>query len=100
AKLDIHALADGIGQPSGLSKAEMQKISVENELGDQMFRNANLDEEPSWYEIAVECAARPDRLRDEREKTFVRDMTRRLVRGGEPTEKQRKWLRDIYARVA
>src|SRR5262245_1455965 len=93
AKLDFHALADSVGQPSGLTEAEMQKLynaghnagyaagrrTAEKEFSGRMFRSVNLNEEPSWHEIACECAARPDRLRDEREKKFVRDMTRRLV---------------------
>jgi hypothetical protein len=65
-----------------------------------LFHNVNLEEEPSWHEIATECAAHSGRLRNERERRFVRDMKRRLVHGGEPTEAQGKWLRDIYARVA
>jgi hypothetical protein len=113
ARLDFHTLADRIGQPNGLSEAEMRKLydaghkdgyaagrrAAEKEYSGRMFHSVNFDEEPSWHEIACECAARPDRLRDERERKFVHDMTRRLVHGGEPTEKQRKWLRDIYARV-
>lgn len=53
---------------------------------------------PTWHEIACACAAHPQRLKSENEKTFVEDMVRRLVHGGEPTEKQKSWLRKIYAR--
>lgn len=109
---DIHALADSIGNGK-VSEAEMQKLydaghragyaagrsAAENEFSGRVFRSVNFDEEPSWFEIASECAAHPDRLRDKRERKFVRDMKRRLVHGGEPTEAQGKWLRDIYARV-
>jgi hypothetical protein len=33
------------------------------------------------------------------EKDFVADMMRWTTRGGQPTEKQAKWLRSIYVRV-
>jgi hypothetical protein len=76
------------------------RCAAEQELGSRVFRNVNLDGEPSWHEIATECATHFGRLRNEREWQFIRDMKRRFVHGGEPTEKQRKWLRDIYAQVA
>jgi hypothetical protein len=61
-KLDFHTLADRIGQPSGLTKAEMQKLydaghdagyaagrlAAEKEFSGRMFHSVNLDEEPSW----------------------------------------------------
>ena len=64
-----------------------------------MFHNVNLDGEPSWNDIARECAAHPRRMKSEREKDFVADMVRRTAHGGEPTPKQADWLRKIYARV-
>jgi hypothetical protein len=54
---------------------------------------------PSWYEIAQECAAHPELLRSNREREFVNDMLRRTVHGGELTEKQAKWLRDVWTRI-
>jgi hypothetical protein len=62
------------------------------------FRNVD-DDGPPWHVIACECAAHPDRLRDQREKDFVADMVRWTTRGGQPTEKQAKWLRSIYVRL-
>jgi hypothetical protein len=78
AKLDIHVLADGIGATNGkLSDAEMRKLyDAGYEAGKReaqngaMFRSVNIDEEPSWSEIARECAAHSERLRDEREKNL------------------------------
>jgi hypothetical protein len=107
AKLDIHALAESVGQANGkLSKAEMQKLyDAGFEAGrraaetEAVFRNVNMHEEPSWHDIAVECARYPDELRDERERDFVKAMVRRTVRGGKLSEAQAKWLRDVYARV-
>jgi hypothetical protein len=58
-----------------------------------------MHEEPSWHEIAVECAKHSPELRDERERDFIKAMVRRTVRGGELSEAQASWLRDIYARV-
>jgi hypothetical protein len=109
AGTDIHVLADSIGQANGKEYTEAQILKarelgiaegrrLEREAqGAPVFRNINLDDEPTWHEIAVECAAHPDRLYDG-EKKFVKDMIRRTVHGGEPTEKQANWLRKIYAR--
>ena len=78
-KLDIHALADAI--TAG--------------VGSQPIRREN--REPSWHDVAEACAVHAERLRPN-EQNFVRDMVRRTVHGGEPTEKQAAWLRSIYAR--
>ena len=53
---------------------------------------------PTWHEIACACAAHPERFKSDNEKEFVEDMVRRLVHGGEPSERQANWLRKIYAR--
>jgi hypothetical protein len=104
AKLDIHALADSIGQTNGKEYTEAQLLKARElglereEQGAPVFRNINVDDEPTWHDIAVECAAHPHRLRSDRERHFVNDMVLRTVRGGEPTEKQASWLRKIYAR--
>jgi hypothetical protein len=106
--LDFHALADGIGETNGkkfteADAAEIYRRGVEDgkreaESG-PMFHNVNIDGEPTWHEIAVECAAYPDRLRNDRERDFVMGMVRRTVHGGRLSEKQAAWLRAIYARV-
>jgi hypothetical protein len=100
---DIHTLADSIGSGK-LSEADMQRLygagyddgkrAAERQ---QPARFYSVDE-PTWHEIAVECAEHR-RLRGDREQEFVADMVRRTVHGGIPTEKQAKWLRDIYARI-
>jgi hypothetical protein len=81
--------------------AEIYRRGVED--GKRAAENENIGfhsvDEPTWHEIACECAAHDKCLRDERERQFVGDMVRRTVRGGEPTEKQAHWLRAIYARV-
>jgi hypothetical protein len=108
AGLDIHALAEGIGAPADGKKkfseadaAEIYRRGVED--GKRAAESENIGfrsvDEPTWHEIACDCAAHDDRLRDERERQFVRDMVRRTVRGGVPTEKQAHWLRAVYARV-
>src|SRR5262245_29442828 len=107
---DIHILADAIIQPSGRSEAAMRKLydaGYERGRLDErraaengpMFRNVNIDDEPSWSKIARECAAHPARMKSKREKDFVTQMVRRTAHGGEPTPKQADWLRKIYARV-
>lgn len=53
----------------------------------------------TWRELAVWCRYNSRGRLNEREFEFVREMTARLVCGGEPTEKQAAWLRAIYARL-
>jgi hypothetical protein len=105
AGLDIHALADGIGASADSKKKfseadalEIYQRGVEDGKRAAEFWFRSVDG-PTWHEIAGECAAHDECLRDERERQFLRDMVRWTVRGGEPTEKQAHWLRAIYARV-
>jgi hypothetical protein len=105
AGADIHVLAERIEHPS-FTETEMLKLydagydaGLRAAESDPIFRNVNLDGEPSWHDIACECAAHPHRMLSEREKQFVADMVRRTVHGGQPTPKQTNWLRKIYARV-
>jgi hypothetical protein len=106
ARLDIHVLADSVGNGK-LSEVEMRKLydagfeagkrAAENANNGQMFRNVNLDDEPSWHDIATECATNRW-LYGTHEKAFLDKMVRRTVHGGEPSEKEANWLRKIYAR--
>jgi hypothetical protein len=96
AGADFHALADHLTQVndkkfSEADAAEIYRRGVEDgkrevENG-PMFRNVNIDDEPSWNEIARECAAHPVRMMGERERDFVKQMVRRTARGGEPTHR-------------
>jgi hypothetical protein len=72
--------------------------AMKQELGGRTFQSVD-DEEPSWFEIASLCRNNPQVMHSDNEKNFVSDICRRLVHGGEPTEKQANWLRKIYARV-
>jgi hypothetical protein len=107
AGLDIHTLADTLTLPYGkrFSEEEAAEIyrrgvqdgrrAAEGAEGNGGFREV----EQSWHTIALECAAHPAKLKSDKEREFVADMTRRLVNGGKPTEKQADWLRKIYARA-
>jgi hypothetical protein len=91
AGLDIHALADSIGAMNGKSamftEAEALEIyqrgvadgrrEAEREAP-MTFHNVEHDD-PSWHEIACECARHPSRLRGGREQQFVNDIVRRTV---------------------
>lgn len=63
------------------------------------FRSVDALDEPTWHEIACECAPHPGRLYSEKEREFVQDVVRMTVRGSKPTEAQAAWLRKIYRRV-
>jgi hypothetical protein len=109
AGLDIHALADSIGTKNGKLFTEVQALEIyqrgvvdgrqaaEREAP-VTFHNVE-HEDPTWHDIACECARHPDRMYGEHEERFVNRMVRKTVRGGEPTEKEARWLRFIYARV-
>jgi hypothetical protein len=106
-KLDLHTLAEKIETPAnGKKYTEADAIEI-YQRGVQDGREAAERQgpvtfstvgEPSWHDIACQCAAQSARLQP-REKEFVEDMVRWTVHGGEPTEKQAKWLRAIYARM-
>ena len=103
AGLDVHTLAANIGGSDKKFSEEDAREIYQRGVADgrqaaehePVFRNVD---EPSWHDIARECEARSARLRDERERKFVADMVRWTLQGGEPTKKQAKWLRSIYAR--
>jgi hypothetical protein len=62
------------------------------------MNNAKPDR-PIWHSVACECAAHPERLRSEKERAFIANMVIWTKLGGDPTERQAKWLRSIYVRV-
>jgi hypothetical protein len=103
--LDWHAIAEAVDGAKKFSESDALEIyqrgfqkgrdASEAERG---FHSVGEDDHPSWHEIARECAAHPEKLR-ENERDFVLDMQRWTVRYGEPTEKQAAWLRKIYCRV-
>jgi len=109
AGADWHDLAENIGKVNGAKFTEEDakeiyaagvqdgRSAAEAERG-VGFHNVD-DEGPPWHAIAQECAQHLDQLRDERERQFVQDMVRRTVHRGRLSEKQAKWLRDIYTRV-
>jgi hypothetical protein len=78
AGLDIHVLAAAI-ERGGVGEATANR--------------------PAWHSVACECAAHSERLRSQKERAFIADMVIWTKLGGEPTERQAKWLRAIYVRV-
>ncbi len=60
----------------------------------------NLDEIEKWKEIVLAVAGNSQILRGDIEEDFVKDMSYRIVRQHRQiTEKQAKWLWDIYGRL-
>ena len=57
------------------------------------------DDPKSWGQMAAWCASKGFGRLTLKELTFVNDMSRRLVFGGAPTERQATWLRAIYAKL-
>jgi hypothetical protein len=102
--LDIHALADSIGQANGhgyrkLDKAEEQQIYDRGFAAGKRAVRTGSSPELSWHEIARECAEHPQRLRNEREREFIKHMVGQTLHGGQLSEKQADWLRAGYVRV-
>jgi hypothetical protein len=108
AKLDIHALADSIGQANGkLSEAEMLKLYAagyaariraaeqKHQYDDDGFTDAC--RVPTPHEMARWCQQRANRLR-ENERQFINDIASRTVWRA-PTERQRKWLESIFLKL-
>jgi len=108
AGTDIHALADGIGNGK-LSEAEMKRLydagyaagvqATEDKLRGAGFHDVDDEGYEGLERMAMDCAIRPERLRNEREREFVRQMVRWLARGRKLSEKQETWLRDCHDRV-
>jgi hypothetical protein len=104
---DIHAVADSIGNGNRFSEDDAAKIyrrgvkdgRREAELAQRTPAFHDVEDQPPWHMIALECANRAERLRNDRERDFVRDMVCLTVHGGELSEKQASWLRACYARV-
>ncbi len=103
--LDIHFLADGVGH-SSLSDGQERIIfnkgfqaGLKAAAANGRTNGAHSRPEPSWHEIACECAEHPEILHHDREREFVQHMIRATTRGGKLSEKQTNWLRKIYARV-
>jgi len=113
AGADIHTLAALVEQTGGgeLSEAEMKKLYVAGyEAGradgvraveakqhhdEDGFRS--VDGVPSWHAMATFCQDRSARLRGN-EPDFIDDMVGWTALR-QPTQRQAKWLRRIYARL-
>jgi hypothetical protein len=107
ADLDIHALADGVETSADKKFSEDDAQEIYRQAFEDGRRKAEQDQpaafhsvdEPSWHEIACACRDDDNGNLGPRERKFVLDMVRWTVHGGEPTPKQAKWLRSIYARM-
>ena len=110
SNLDIHALADSICVPNGkkFSEDEAQEIYLKGvEEGrrqaenrqDLKLHDVSEHDQPSWHDMARECARHLDRLRNDTERKFIQDMVRRTACAIRLSEKQQNWLRDCFIRV-
>jgi hypothetical protein len=57
------------------------------------------DGQPRWYEIAAYCQQNSTRLRDDWEQKFANDMPGKIIKYGEPTQKQSKYLLAIFVKL-
>src|SRR5262249_37296710 len=108
AVLDIHALADSVGNGK-LSQADMKEIydagfeagerSIEDKLRGGGVCDVDDVNHEDLVQMATKCAMHVDRLRNDRERDFIHEMVKRTARGRPLTEKQEDWLREIASRV-
>jgi hypothetical protein len=105
---DIHVLAESICAPNGkkFSEDEANEIyfrGVEDgrrqAQKERKFQEATERDDPSWYDMACECARHLDRLRNNTEREFIQDMVRWTAHDGLLSEKQQRWLRNCFIRV-
>jgi hypothetical protein len=96
--LSFHGLATGIEGGGGgngklkFTEAEAEEINQRSiEAGRKHererngfggFHNVNDADDPSWHEIARECAAHPEVFKCSKEREFVDDMVKRTAHGG------------------
>jgi hypothetical protein len=101
--LDLHALADVIEKPEGLTEAEMRRLydagfaaglrkAEDAAHGNDVFRS--VDGSSSWNEIACFCAERIGEL-DRKHHAFIRDMTSKTL-WRKPTPKQGRYLKSLF----
>jgi hypothetical protein len=57
------------------------------------------DGQPRWYEIATFCHQNASQLRDEWERNFASDMPSKIIKYGQPTERQTKHLLAIFVKL-
>jgi hypothetical protein len=86
--LSLHDLADAIELPT-------RGVGNTNSGTNSEFRASQHDDDPDWRVMAKACAQCPHLL-SERERSFVRTMTRWR---GKPSRKQAEWLEAIYDRI-
>jgi hypothetical protein len=95
---DIYDLAQVIeGGDKKFSESEALEIYQQAFAHGQRSVQTN-PRAPSWLEIVEHCYDAFDRL-SERDQSFIRSIRPRIRLGGEPSEKQAKWLKDVYRRV-
>lgn len=105
--LDIHHLADLVAgkHDKGATKAELQEAYRngyrDGRDDDDRFNDRDDDDgdDLSWYEVARFCYARIAQLND-KEAEFIRNMYRLTTSGRTPSEKQGRWLDDVYFRLS
>jgi hypothetical protein len=105
---DIHALAESICAPNDKKVSEDEANDIyfrgvedgrRQAQKERKFQDVTEHDDPSWHDIACECARHLDRLRNNTERKFIQDMVRRTVRDGCLSEKQQNWLRNCFIRV-
>jgi hypothetical protein len=100
AGLDVHDLAAAVESADAKMFSEAQAHEIYQRAFDDGKRSVQKPtySPPTWREIAEDCLDAIDQLR-ERDADFVRSVLLRIRIGEEPSEKQAKWLKDIYRRI-
>jgi hypothetical protein len=101
AGCDIHDLASAIETNGGkaFTEAQMQEIYKEVFADGQRAAAPKQYKPQGWLEMVETCFESIDLL-GARDQEFIRSVRARIRLGNEPSEKQQKWLKDCYQKVA
>ena len=103
--------SDSIGRANGgqLTESEMRKLydagydagvrTAEDKLRAAGFHDIDDESNEDLAQMAIVCALHSERLRNDREREFVRKMVQWTARGRRLSEKQEDWLRDCHERA-
>jgi hypothetical protein len=97
--LDMHAVAEQLRSGGGYTEEQMVEAYRRGRDEERQKMVTTSNTQTDWNRIAKEVLANPHVLRNDKEREVVPKFARLTECGEELSDKQRKWLADIYARI-